>query len=188
MSWPVDTVPAVLVFAYGNPSRGDDALGPALIDRLERQLTPGMRAAAGGIECLTDFQLQIEHALDLVGRRLILFVDAHLDCPPPWQLSPLEPEADASYSTHAISPAAVLRVFMELHGRMPPPSFILGIRGERFALGDPLSNAAISHLDAALALVLALCRHPDESAWMTHCQSVRGGTGNSPGITRAACR
>ena len=48
----------LLVFGYGNPSRGDDALGPALVDWLRRQ-----RRGGAEVELLTDFQLQIEHAL-----------------------------------------------------------------------------------------------------------------------------
>jgi hydrogenase maturation protease len=61
-----------LVLAVGNPSRGDDALGPALLERLR---DAGVDAA-GDVELLTDFQLQIEHALDLQGRQAVLFVDA----------------------------------------------------------------------------------------------------------------
>jgi hypothetical protein len=64
----------LLVIAVGNRSRGDDALGPLLLDRLERWRASGDRGA--DLELLEDFQLQIEHALDLAGRRLVLFVDA----------------------------------------------------------------------------------------------------------------
>ncbi|MCC7218819.1 MAG: hydrogenase maturation protease, partial [Burkholderiales bacterium] len=58
-----------LVIGIGNPSRGDDALGPLLVERIEAMDLPG-------VECLTDFQLQVEHALDLVGREQVVFVDA----------------------------------------------------------------------------------------------------------------
>lgn len=162
--------PAILIFGYGNPSRGDDALGPLLIDRLEQSLTPQLQTAAGGIECLTDFQLQIEHALDLVGRRLVLFVDAHVDCPPPWQFTALQPETGMSYSTHAISPASVLRVYGDIHDEAPPPAFMLAISGSRFALGEPLSRAAEDNLSAALVLVNDLCRHPRPDDWLTRTQ------------------
>ena len=162
-------IPAVLVFGYGNPSRGDDALGPLLVERLESVLTAEIRQNAGGVECLTDFQLQVEHALDLVDRQLILFVDAHLDCPAPWQFSALEPADDASYSTHAISPASVLRVYQQLKAANPPPSFLLGIRGERFELGEPLTKGAEANLASALELVKALCLEPQVSYWRTRC-------------------
>lgn len=162
-------IPQLLIFGYGNPSRGDDALGPLLIERLEALLTEDHRLNAGGIEGLTDFQLQVENALDLAGRRLVLFVDAHIDCPAPWRLTPLEPSRDVTYSTHAISPASVLRVFEDIHGQSPPPSFLLGVRGESFELGEPLSRAAEANLEAALDLVQALCAHPAREYWSARC-------------------
>lgn len=162
-------VAGILVFGYGNPSRGDDALGPLLIERLESLLATADLPPEGAVDCLTDFQLQIEHALDLHGRRLVLFVDAHVDCAPPWRLARLQPERDASFSTHAISPASVLQVYRDFHASPPPPSFLLGIRGERFELGEPLSPAAARHLDEALALVLALCRQPSVAYWQSRC-------------------
>jgi hydrogenase maturation protease len=159
----------ILIFGYGNPSRGDDALGPLLLERLDRLLDEAVRRAAGGIEFLTDFQLQVEHALDLVDRRLVLFADAHLACPPPWTLEPLQAADDPSYSTHAISPAAVLRVYREIRGTAPPASFLLGIRGECFELGEDLSAAASVHLDSAVALVADLCAHPTPEYWRGRC-------------------
>ena len=134
----------VLIFGWGNPSRGDDALGPLFVDRIAALQLPG-------VECLTDFQLQVEHALDLEGRRRILFVDASLDAPPPFAVSALEPARDASFTTHAMTPEAVMHVYVELHDEAPPPCTLLAIRGERFELGEEVSPAAASHLDAALA-------------------------------------
>ena len=58
----------LLVFGWGNPSRGDDALGPLFVERIEALELPG-------VSCLTDFQLQVEHALDIQDRRQVLFVD-----------------------------------------------------------------------------------------------------------------
>jgi hydrogenase maturation protease len=161
--------PAILVFGYGNPSRGDDALGPMLVERLEPWLVSEPQSA-GRVECLTDFQLQIEHALDLVGRKRVLFVDAHIHCPAPWQLSVLQPAVDASYSTHAISPASVLRVYQQIHEADPPPSFLLGIRGKRFELGEPLTDAAESHLASALECVKSLCLTPTADHWRACCR------------------
>lgn len=155
----------LLVFGYGNPSRGDDALGPSLLERLEQRLDPGIRQAAGGIEFLTDFQLQVEHALDLVGRKLVLFADAHASCPPPFRLERLAEAEDVTYTTHALSPAAVLSVYRKIQGAAPPPCFLLGIRGERFELGEGLSAAAGRHLDAALGLAVDLCAHPELDYW-----------------------
>ena len=164
---PVGSAP-VLIFGYGNPSRGDDALGPLLIERLEPWLLSEPQGVRR-VECLTDFQLQVEHALDLVGRELVLFVDAHVDCLAPWQLAELSPAVDASYSTHAISPASVLRVYQQIHAADPPPSFVLGIRGERFELGEPLTDAAEAHLISALECAKRLCLTPSADYWRASC-------------------
>ena len=134
----------ILIFGWGNPSRGDDALGPLLIERVASLDLPG-------VECLTDFQLQVEHALDLLDRKSILFVDASFSAAAPFSTSLLASTHDGSFSTHAISPEAVMQVYVDLHGETPPPCHLLAIRGERFELGESLSPVAARHLEAALA-------------------------------------
>ena len=55
----------VLILTYGNPSRGDDALGPEMFELLEQcKLETGL---LDNVDLYTDFQLQIEHAVDLEG-------------------------------------------------------------------------------------------------------------------------
>ena len=141
----------VLVFAWGNPSRGDDALGPALLDMLETR----QRETAGldHVELLTDFQLQVEHALDLQGRERVLFVDASASAQAPYVLSALLPERDSSYTTHAMNPAAVLAVYEQINDESPPPAFMLSIRGYEFGLGQPLSAKARGNLQDAFERV-----------------------------------
>ncbi|MGD9831517.1 MAG: hydrogenase maturation protease [Piscinibacter sp.] len=133
-----------LVFGWGNVSRGDDALGPVFVERLRALALPG-------VECLDDYQLQPEHALDLDGRTRVLFVDASLTCAAPYEVSPLKPGRDASFSSHAMSPAALLQAFVDVHGSAPPPATLLAIRGERFELGEPMSASATANLQAALS-------------------------------------
>jgi hydrogenase maturation protease len=137
----------LLVFGWGNASRGDDALGPLLIERLRERLGD---AAAGRIDFLDDYQLQPEHALDLVGRERVLFVDASLDCAAPFEVRVVLPRRDDSFSSHAMSPAAVLQVYAELQGAEPPPCTLLAIRGESFELGALPGEVAHAHLAAAL--------------------------------------
>lgn len=84
---PAASVIPVLVFGYGNPSRGDDALGPRLIERLQGLQDRGQLS---GVELLTDFQLQIEHVLDLVGRERVILVDAALGLSEPYRLTPVD--------------------------------------------------------------------------------------------------
>jgi hydrogenase maturation protease len=141
----------ILIFAYGNPSRGDDALGPRLIERLEARRDAG---DLGGVTLLTDFQLQVEHALDLVGRSRVIFVDASVSVPEPFAFTPVVPERDASYTTHAMSPGAVLQVFEQIASDSLPPVWLLAVRGYDFSLGKPLSAEAECNLDLAERFLL----------------------------------
>ena len=133
----------VLIFAWGNPSRGDDALGPRFAEAIESLALPG-------VECLTDFQLQVEHALDLKGRQRVLFVDASFSATAPFQVTPIEPARDASFTSHAMSPAAILYTYRDVEGVTPPPAWQLAIRGESWELGAEPSPQALAYLAAAL--------------------------------------
>ena len=134
----------ILVFGWGNPSRGDDALGPLFVERIAAMALPG-------VECLTDFQLQVEHALDLQNRRCVLFVDASIVAAAPFEVSAIEALPDASFTSHALSPQAVMQVYEELNDEPPPPCWLLAIRGEGWELGAPTSATARENLRAAIA-------------------------------------
>ncbi len=154
-----------LVLAVGNPSRGDDALGPELIERLS--LAEG---AASDVEFLIDFQLQVEHALDLKGRHGVLFVDAAR----PGVVAERRPFDKAERAgvqdnsagvvivsivaddqvppaSHALRAEAVLQVARQLDGEVPP-AWQLAIEGQSFALGEGLSEVAQNHLTQAMNL------------------------------------
>lgn len=133
----------VLVFGWGNPSRGDDALGPLFVDRIEALEWPG-------VECLTDFQLQVEHALDIHGRQRILFVDASVKADAPFSAERIGPAKDESFTTHAMTPQSVLQVYRDLEDEDPPPCWLLAIRGEAFELGAEPTTAARQNLEAAV--------------------------------------
>lgn len=137
-----------LIFGWGNPSRGDDALGPLFVEHFTELAR--RHPEWGEVECLTDFQLQVEHALDLQGRRRVLFVDASLDAPAPFSLARIEAARDASFTTHAMSPQAVLKVYADIDDGEPPPCWLLAIHAERFELGEGLSKEAQDHLHAGL--------------------------------------
>lgn len=154
----------VVVFAVGNRSRGDDAIGPLLLERLGAWLAGGLQRS--GFELIDDYQLQIEHALDMRGKRLALFIDAGLNTPAPFRLYPIAPaDAAARGSTHALSPEGVLSVYRSLEGAEPPPSFVLCVRGERFELGEALSVEAEANFAAAWQRLTMLCACPDAASW-----------------------
>ncbi len=142
---------SLLVLGWGNRSRGDDALGPLCVEALQDALPTHLKRQ---VEFLEDYQLQIEFALDLVGRERILFIDASLDCRAPFEVRSALPRRDSSFSSHALSPEALLQVFVDLQGHAAPPATLLAIRGEAFELGEPMTDAAQAHLTAAVAWAL----------------------------------
>jgi hydrogenase maturation protease len=140
----------LLVLAVGNPSRGDDALGPMLAEIVEA-------AALPGVEVIVEFQLQVENALDLEGRERVIFVDAGFGTGVPFELRDAKPAADFLHTSHALSPEAVLATYLRVKGEAPPLSTILCVRGESFELGEGLSEAAAVNLQAAGRKLLDLC-------------------------------
>ncbi len=148
-------VAPVLVLACGNPSRGDDGLGPELAAALERD--QAFAIARGELEVLTDFQLSVEHALELPGRRRVIFVDAAASGPEV-VLEALEPRRDDSFTTHRLSPPALLQVYRDIEAAPLPECRLLAVRGERFELGEGLSARAQANLRRALEVLEAELR------------------------------
>jgi len=142
----------VLIFTWGNPSRGDDALGPVLFDMLE--VYKRETGELPEVEVLTDFQLQIEHAVDLEERECIIFVDASITCAEPFELEQLAGERDDTFTTHAMSPASLLSVYKQVNGCEPPPSYLLTIRAYEFGLGKEMTAQARENLQQAFEHIL----------------------------------
>ncbi len=155
----VDTVKPILIFGYGNLSRGDDALGPLLLEYLSDKID------SKNIEILTDFQLQVEHALDLENRQLVLFIDAAVNCKTAFNFTKLQAAKDKSYSTHAMSPTAVLQAYQEIIKQQSPPCFLLSIQGISFELGEDLSQQAESNLQQAIQFTEKLLETTDVNLW-----------------------
>jgi len=150
----------ILVFGYGNLSRGDDALGPLVVEYIENNIK------LAGLEIITDFQLQVEHALDIEGRDLVLFIDASAGCDSAFSFTQLVPEKDKSYTTHAMSPSSILQVYQDVVHKQPPPCFLLGIQAINFELGTGLSIQAQGNLNTANIFVKNLLSSPELTYWL----------------------
>jgi len=148
----------ILCFGYGNPGRGDDAIGPELIGRTEALNLPD-------VECIHDMQLQVEDITELVGRELVLFIDADMSCTEPLHFSGIRAEKNDSYTSHAMSPHAILHAFRQVYGKAAPPTFLLRVRGYQFELGESLSTPAYANLEMASSLLQKLCHTSDIKDW-----------------------
>ncbi len=149
----------LLVIAIGNESRGDDALGPLLLRRLQQEF------ADAAIEFIEEFQLQVENSLDLQGRALVLFLDAGKNTPTPFSFYPAKPHRMEGHTSHTIAPEELLGVYAAVTGETPPPAYVLCAAGESFELGEALSEAATRHLEAATVFAIQLLKKPSPEFW-----------------------
>ena len=132
----------VLLIGYGNPGRLDDGLGPALADSVRRMPCPRVTVES----C---YQLAVEHAEQAAGYDVVVFADAAVRGPEPFQWLPLVPEIDAAFSTHSVSPATILGLAHHLF-QAKTEGYMLGIRGYTFDdFGEELSPGARENLAAA---------------------------------------
>ena len=108
------------IFGYGNLSCSDDALGVLILKHIEAHFS------LKNIYFLTDFQLQIEHAVVLENRELVVFVDASVKSDIAFEFTQLQPIRDLSHTTHAMSPAAILDTYQTIKNEKSPPCFFIG--------------------------------------------------------------
>jgi hydrogenase maturation protease len=152
-----------LLIGYGNPGRGDDALGPRLAEALAAEKLPDLDVAV-------DFQLNVENAFDLRGYDAVYFVDACVDGPAPYLFRRIAPRDPPVFSSHAASPEGVLALAKRLFD-IDVPGYVLAVRGYAFdEFGAPLSPAAEQNYHQALAFLRDHLRSSDsENAARVSC-------------------
>ena len=147
-----------LIFTWGNPSRGDDALGPKIYKLLQQETLPD-------VDLLTDFQLQIEHVIDLENRQRVLFIDASVSAKAPFEFHLIQAAQDDSYTSHAMSPQSLLAVYEKVNKQAAPGSFMLSIRGYEFGLGLAVSDKAAANLDEAVVFIKQFLTKNSTEEW-----------------------
>ena len=115
MAQSADT--ALTVFAWGNTCRGDDAIGPLLAERLRARESKGLRV-------IEDHQLNIEHVTDLERDGAALFIDASIEIDAGFRLERIGPSKSGNFSTHAISPQALLNVYEQTMQEPAPQAWL----------------------------------------------------------------
>jgi hydrogenase maturation protease len=131
---------STLIIGYGNPIRGDDAVGFEAAERLGgmalHQLTP-------------DLMEPISRAAR------VIFIDAKAEgIPGAIEDRPIEPAATGGPFTHHATPEALLAGARALYGNCPPATLITIVGGD-FEIGHPLSppvRAALESLSIWLRL------------------------------------
>ncbi len=144
-------LPRILVFGYGNPSRQDDGLGPALAATVEAMDLPGVMVDS-------NYQLTVEDAATVAEYDAVVFVDAATEGDEPFSFEPIVPKSNPSFSTHSVRPEAVMSLAYELFDAKTA-GFLLAIRGYAFEpFVSELTERAGQNLREAIEFLSAAIR------------------------------
>jgi hydrogenase maturation protease len=147
----LDGPDAVLVIAWGNPLREDDAVAWHVLEGL-RSLKP--RPGLPPLKLRHAHQLAPEMAEGVSRARGVVFVDARRDgTPGEVRCEEIAPSAGPNPLAHSLSPQALLLFAEQLYGRAPR-AVMLSIAGERFGMGEALSPVVRRALPRAIRAVL----------------------------------
>ena len=142
----------LLVIGYGNPLRGDDGVGPRVVETIEELHLPDVRT-------LICHQLSPEHAEPVSRARVVIFVDAAVDAPREVQLRKLEPNETSQLMAHAADPRTLLALARDVFGHCPE-AWWLTIPAVKLDFGEELSPVARHGYEVALEQIRALAGRP----------------------------
>lgn len=140
-------VQRTLVIGYGNPSRNDDGVGLAVVNRLrERRGRPPLDEFGDGFEDLgTDLdtlflqQLTPELAETVAAYDRLVLVDAHVGTVPELvRRAELVPATAPAMVSHILKPEHLLSLARATAGRVPLTT-LYSVRGFDFNFGERLS-------------------------------------------------
>jgi hydrogenase maturation protease len=154
---PSDTpVRRALVIGYGSPIRGDDAIGPLVAERLERDGVPA------GVTILARHILTADLVPDICAADLVIFIDATPDGEPgEIHCRPLaaDPTTIAPMA-HALDPRELLAWAAALYDHHPP-AYLVSTPGHSFAFAHfGLSEPVAGAVEALAARVRGLIAEP----------------------------
>lgn len=160
------TTDRLLLIGVGNPLRGDDALGAALVTAMQARPVPGLL-------CRHVHQLHLELLEDLHAADVVIVADASLQTagctlqelrPLGANGSAMGSSASASASSHREDAETLQALYKQLYQR-PVAWWVLAMEAHSFDIGAPLSPAAQAHLQQAEALLRAwIARYRAEGA------------------------
>lgn len=144
----------VLVVGLGNPDRGDDGAGAAVVERLRDRVPDeaSLTTRAGDLLAMLG---------EWSGFDALICVDAAASMGAPGRLhcfnlaeNPLPREFSAPASSHALGLADALAMGKVL-GLLPPTVIVFAIEGETFETGASMSRPVASVINEAADLVRA---------------------------------
>jgi hydrogenase maturation protease len=144
--------PDVLVAGIGNPDRGDDGVGLAVVDRLRGRVPTGIRLLERSGDVLTLIE-------EWTGYSAVVLVDAAALVSRPGRIHRLDLTGQplsvgyARSSTHAFGVAQAVELARNLD-RLPNRLVAYLVEGERFEIGASLSPAVAEAVDQLAERIL----------------------------------
>jgi hydrogenase maturation protease len=147
-----------LILAWGNPGRGDDAVGLVIAESLEG-------CVGGQVEIQCFHQLGPELSEDVAAVDHVIFIDAHEQ--PAWAdivVREVDPAADYTPDSHSSGPEELLALAKALYHRRPRGTLVAA-RAYDTTFGAPLSAKTQALVAEAHKAVLGLLatHHPNPS-------------------------
>ncbi|MEJ5377855.1 MAG: hydrogenase maturation protease [bacterium] len=128
----------VHIVGYGNTQRGDDGVGPLVVQRLRSSLGP-----KPWLRFFLYHQLEEGLLENLGDASMLILVDASAeDTCHGVQWRKLEPRPTPSAFSHHMDPATLLWLLRLARGSCPE-TWLVSIRGENFAQGQEMSSMTL---------------------------------------------
>jgi hydrogenase maturation protease len=148
----VSTVPRTLILGYGNPLRGDDALGPQVAEQLSERFSK-----EPGIQVQIVQQLTLDLAEPLSNFGLVILIDARRAEPvgEPF-IQEIQPSQEIPQPfSHYLNPQELLGICQVLYSSQPK-MILVGINVANFKFGDPISPVVLNRIPELIEKIEAL--------------------------------
>jgi hydrogenase maturation protease len=154
-----DELGRILLYGFGNPGRQDDALGPLLVQKIER-------AGLSFVQTDSNYQLNIEDAVHIANFDLVIFVDTTVEEVDVFRVRKITPSAQITFTSHQVKPESVLAMCEDMYGRFPE-TWLVGIRGYEFDYQEGVTQKAVENCNRVYDFILFLLRLYGEKTMAT---------------------
>ena len=141
----MDKLPEILVYGYGNPGRQDDGLGIFLSEKIDYWVK---EENIQSIKVDYNYHLNIEDALEVAYKDLVIFIDASKEEINDYCLTKVKPSDRLEFTTHTVSPSYLLRVCKVIYNKTPD-IYLLRIRGYKWEFMEDMTKEAKNNLKKA---------------------------------------
>lgn len=142
----------ILLYGYGNPGRQDDGLGIKFIEHIEKWIKD---ENIKNVEVDTNYQLNVEDALSISDKDIVIFVDASLAIDTSFKFVKVNSDdSTIEFTMHAVSPSYILDLCNKIYNKNPK-TYLLHIKGYYWDLKEEISTEANENLIKAVDFIKA---------------------------------